>query len=328
MKKNIYIWCSDYNCSSGEGILANKFVNDLKKNNKKYKYKTKIPNINDYKFLKKFLGVWFERIIVPISGIFYLWIIYFKKGNARICYVNYLPLWNFLIFLLLPPKTILGPITGGSKFSKKFSFNNLLRKYVLSFFSEVSLLILSYRYNKALFATNLLEQKKLKKKNYLFNYVLKDIKFIKRNYKKSYDLIFYLRNHKNKNTDYQINLANHLASNLKIITIGEKINNRLIKNFGSIPRKKVCQILKKTRLAFISSENLYSFFSLDCYENGTYIIHNHLERKKIFDGNSFYLKENQITNIAKKIKKIILDYKPPNKFIIKKKLEFKNYFKI
>ena len=328
MKNKIYIWCSDTNKNSGEGILGNKFINDLRVNNPEFKYVIKYPKINKFNPIKKIIGINFERLVIPISGLIYLWFIYIGKKNKKICYVNYLPLWNFIIFILLPPNTILGPITGGSKFSKKFGINYILRKYILNFFSEVSLLILSYRYNKLLFATNLLEQKKLKKKNYLFNYVLKDIKFIKRNYKKSYDLIFYLRNHKNKNTDYQINLANHLASNLKIITIGEKINNRLIKNFGSIPRKKVCQILKKTRLAFISSENLYSFFSLDCYENGTYIIHNHLERKKIFDGNSFYLKENQITNIAKKIKKIILDYKPPNKFIIKKKLEFKNYFKI
>ena len=33
------------------------------------------------------------------------------KGN-KICYINYLPIWNFLIFVVLPKKTILGPITG------------------------------------------------------------------------------------------------------------------------------------------------------------------------------------------------------------------------
>ena len=34
-------------------------------------------------------------------------------------YLNYLPLWNFLIFILLPPKTLLGPITGGSQIQRK-----------------------------------------------------------------------------------------------------------------------------------------------------------------------------------------------------------------
>ena len=33
--------------------------------------------------------------------------------------MNYLPLWNPLLFILMPPNTILGPITGGSKFLKK-----------------------------------------------------------------------------------------------------------------------------------------------------------------------------------------------------------------
>ena len=107
-----------------------------------------------------------------------------------------------------------------------------------------------------------------------------------------------------------------------------KINNKLIKNFGFISRKKVCQILKKTKLAFISSENLYSFFSLDCYENGTYIIHNHLEKQNIYSGNYFYLKKDQIVKVDNKIKKIISNYKIPSKFKIKKNLNFKNYFKI
>ena len=328
MKNKIYIWCSDTNKNSGEGILGNKFINDLRVNNPEFKYVIKYPKINKFNPIKKIIGINFERLVIPISGLIYLWFIHISKKNKKICYVNYLPLWNFIIFLLLPPNTILGPITGGSKFSKKFDINYILRKYILNFFSEVSLLILSYRYNKLLFATNLLEQKKLKKKNYFFNYVLKDIKFKKRKFKKKYDLIFYLRDHKNKNTDYQIKLANHLASNLKIITIGMKINNKLIKNLGFISRKKVCQILKKTKLAFISSENLYSFFSLDCYENGTYIIHNHLEKQNIFTGNNFYLKKDQILKVDNKIKKIISNYKIPSKFKIKKNLNFTSYFKI
>ena len=33
MKKIVYIWCCDKNHNSGEGILANKFIQDLKKYN-------------------------------------------------------------------------------------------------------------------------------------------------------------------------------------------------------------------------------------------------------------------------------------------------------
>ena len=32
--------------------------------------------------------------------------------KKKTCYINYLPLWNFIIFIILPKNTILGPITG------------------------------------------------------------------------------------------------------------------------------------------------------------------------------------------------------------------------
>ena len=35
-----------------------------------------------------------------------------KKYYSGICYVNFLPLWNFFLFMFLPKQTILGPITG------------------------------------------------------------------------------------------------------------------------------------------------------------------------------------------------------------------------
>ena len=37
MKKKIFVWCSDVDKFTGEGILANKFINDLKKYNPKLK---------------------------------------------------------------------------------------------------------------------------------------------------------------------------------------------------------------------------------------------------------------------------------------------------
>ena len=52
LKNNIYIWCSDYNPNSGEGILANKFVNDLKNYNKNYNYKIIKPKTKIFKYLR------------------------------------------------------------------------------------------------------------------------------------------------------------------------------------------------------------------------------------------------------------------------------------
>ena len=49
----------------------------------------------------------FHKYLVPLIGIFYCWVAFFKK--KVIC--NHIPLWNILIFMLCPPKTIFGPIT-------------------------------------------------------------------------------------------------------------------------------------------------------------------------------------------------------------------------
>ena len=43
-------------------------------------------------------------------GIILIWKYHLLKN--KVSYINYLPIWNFFLFLLLPKKTILGPITG------------------------------------------------------------------------------------------------------------------------------------------------------------------------------------------------------------------------
>ena len=61
----------------------------------------------------------------------------------------------------------------------------------------------------------------------------------------------------------QVDLANKLSKKFKIITVGEKIPNPDIKNFGYMKRKNLLKILKKTKFAFLSPENLLSLFALD-----------------------------------------------------------------
>ena len=100
-KKIIYYWACDVSNSSGEGILGNSFLKKLKSENKdvlfenlnfrnKYKKSKKINIENDI------FNSNFHKYIYPIIGLLKLWI-FFLKGK-RICYINYLPLWNFIIF--------------------------------------------------------------------------------------------------------------------------------------------------------------------------------------------------------------------------------------
>ena len=83
MKNKIYIWCSDTNKNSGEGILGNKFINDLRVNNPEFKYVIKYPKINKFNLIKKIIGINFERLVIPISGLIYLWFIHISKKKKK-----------------------------------------------------------------------------------------------------------------------------------------------------------------------------------------------------------------------------------------------------
>jgi len=318
--KKIYIWCCDNSKNTGEGILANKFLKDLKFYNSNIKIIIKTPQKNNINSLT-------ERFIFPIKGLIYLWIMYISKKNKKICYLNYLPLWNFFLFLFLPPKTIFGPITGGSLFSKTPFINYFLRKYILNFFSTISKFIIKFRKKKLLFSTNLLKKKIGLNDNFFFNYILKDLKITKNKEKKIYDLIFYLRNHKNKNISLQIQLAKKLSKKFKILTIGEKIYKTNVRNLGFIPKKKLLKVLRKTKFSFLSGENLYSFFAMDCIASRTNILFNkNVEYKsKNFNGIEYFNYDNfseLLHNIEKTLNKKF-KYKIIN---CQKKISFKNYF--
>ncbi len=279
MKNEIYIWCCDISLSSGEGILANKFLSKLKKNNRKLKIRTYCPNI---KIKEKTFKDVIDRFFIPILGVIFLWLIFIFKRNKKLCYVNYLPLWNFILFVLLPPNTLLGPITGGSNYLKKPFFNYFLRKFIIKFLSRIGSLILKLRKNHILFSTDLLREYFPLNKNYYFNFVLEDLKLGNSNNKKKFDIVFYLRSHRNKNKLMQIKLIKELSKNYKILTVGDLSNITNVKDLGKIDRKKLLNYLKITKYAFISAENLYSFFCIDCLKSGTYIFHNNF---KIYNPN-------------------------------------------
>ena len=90
---------------------------------------------------------------------------------------------EFLNFFLLPPKTILGPITGGALYDRSNSINYLIRKILFPTFYKFSEFILNLRFkNQLLFSTELLKkylsEKTLKRSK--FNFVLNKLKFKKK----------------------------------------------------------------------------------------------------------------------------------------------------
>ena len=173
--EKVFFWASDYNTNSGEGRLGRLYINFYSKkfNVTPKKIKTSKIKILNYKYLS------------PFCGLLYAWIYFIKK--KKFIYLNYLPYWNFLIFLLLPPHCLIGPITGGSNYSKA-SKDYYIRKFIFPLFYFFSNTILKFRFESLIFSTDLLKKyldDKIKNKS-VFNFVFNAIKFKKINKKKKY----------------------------------------------------------------------------------------------------------------------------------------------
>ena len=142
IKYNIFVWSSDYENFTGEGLLARCFVENYFKNKGTIKI---ISNNSDYilkkkySFLKKkkYFNTFLTKYLYPFYGVILVW--YYHLKGKQTCYVNYLPLWNFLIFILLPKETILGPITGNIYKDNFYNLNTFFRKIIFPIFYFISL---------------------------------------------------------------------------------------------------------------------------------------------------------------------------------------------
>ena len=302
----IYFWACDISNNSGEGILANLFLKKFIENREKT-YFINIKNKNQKKnnFInnpKKF-NSFYHKYFLPYIGIINLWLKFFQ--SKKICYVNYLPLWNFIIFFLLPPKTILGPITG-TAFRSKYSL-------LFNFLEKISLIIIKARYKNIIFSTNFYEKKHyLNKKNFHFNFILSEFNYKKKNKKKKYDFIIYYRKNSKLEENYIYKIIHELKKyKYSFAIIGDKIKMKGNKNFGYISRKKAKKIISKCRFAISNPENLYSFFVQDCLSNNLLVFYNifflkfNSMRSKKMIPITFNNVEKDLRVILKKLKKNI-----------------------
>jgi hypothetical protein len=295
--KEIFFWACDYNASSGEGRLGRLFIKEYKK-----KFKVNIKRIKPFK--KKFLNY---KYLSPFLGVVIAWLYFLKK--KKFIYLNYLPYWNFLIFLLLPPNCKIGPITGGANFSKK-SKDYLIRKNVFPILYCLSNIILKFRFDNLIFSTDLLKENlpikiiKKSKFNFIF-YSIGNKKITKKNNFKSKDLnfLFYFRKHNNKAFEFPFALINKLISkNYSINIIGDKINIKGVKNYGYISHKKVLKLLERTRYSIVSNENIFSFFTIDCINNRVKLLTNNKVYNSIKYFKNNFVRFNFDTNNLKILK--------------------------
>jgi len=317
-KVDLYIWTNDYSSNTGEGRLGRNFISLLKKEYPQSLINIKTPKqeflIANNKIEKKYIAKknnCFNKYFIFIFGILYLW----SKRKNKIVYVNYLPLWNFLIFLLLPKKTILGPITGGANVEKIDSLENFIRFFLFPTFYKISLFIINIKFRKILFSTNLLKKyiKIKNKKSFFFNYVyslfLNNVHLIKKN--KIYDLIFYNRNYNSKKSYLIKNIILELPKEVKVCVIGDKCDGERFINKGYVSHEQALKLIRQSKLAFASSENLLSLFVIDCYNLGVKLIYdkNTLKNNIISSKNFLAINYKNSLNSSKSILKEIKKYK-------------------
>lgn len=292
LSEKIYCWSCDYSPNTGEGNLSRLFIS--KKIKKKIIYHPKI-----FLSKKSFLNY---KYFIPFVGVFFCWYYYFQ--NKKVAYINYLPLWNFIIFILLPPKTLIGPITGGSKFSKKSNY--LIRKYIFPIFYKISEIVILIRFQNPIFSTSLLKKYLFKKtiKRSNFDFVFEYIK-IKKKIKKNIDFLIYFKDHKNKKKLINFKLLKRILKlNFKVYCVGDYLKIPKIKNLKLVSKVKLNKILSRTRFSLCSEENFYSLYALDCINNNVKIV-TCIKNKKYINKykESFIFVNNNLSNLKAKLVK-------------------------
>ncbi len=263
--KNYIGWSCEYHQNTGEGKLARKFLNTY--------YSGKNVRVISPKF-----NFFLSEYLYQVFGIFVLWYYYFI--GKKLIYINYVPLWNFLIFLLSPPNTIFGPITGSIQINKIKNIKSAFRFFIIPLFYKISLSILNLRTKKLVFSTNILIKflnKNILKKSEL-NFILTNLKFKKtrKKNKKKYDLIVYYRNHENKFfSHHKILIKSQIKIGKKVLIIGDKLNINGALELGRVSKNKVINLINNSKYALSGDDNLLSFFNLECLQNNVKIIFNY-----------------------------------------------------
>ena len=333
-KYDLYCWACDFSPNRGEGILARHYIQSLsKKKQKKFFIKSTHGTFSINKGLIKKLNTtsrnmtklnlsFFENYLYPIYGIIYLWINYFRKRG--VCYLNFLPLWNTFLFILLPPNTHLGPITGFIYKKKVFNINSFFRKYISLILFKININILYNRQNVIYFSTDLLKPliKKKFKNKFFFNYLLQLVNIRKYHSKKNIDFVIYNRNYSVKNNFLRNKLLKCLNElKLNIIVVGDYLSYSKIRNLGFVSRKKISSLLKKTKFIINSGENPYNIFTIDAFNINVNIIYENI----FFDKIKFFSKNKLLFLNFKNNKKNNIFFKNKKNFFVKPSSITKDY---
>jgi len=317
IKHTTYIWACEFDKSSGEGLLANEFIKYYLKFNINSKIILETP------YLKYFIsnGKAVKKLDLKKKNIFF----YYKYFNPLIgevkiirqsyivdtvIYLNYLPIWNFLLFLLLPAKTILGPVTGSNVKNNIHSLKQIVRFILLPFFIFFSKKIILNKFRKIIFSTNLIKNINLVHYISNFSLIYLSSKNSRRKVFKDIDLVYYFRNHSNKFLKEEIYLLHKLIQlKFKILFCGDSLNNfsKLhINSLGYVPEAKLSALLDRCKFVIAPAENPHSFFIQKSILSNVHIIFRKSQMKFIKNiYNSYSVIDVDNKNLLQSIIKVL-----------------------
>lgn len=246
-----------------------------------------------------------RKYISPFIGIYKLYVNKFFL-NKEIIYVNYLPIWNFLLFLFFPNKIILGPITGSDYYTNINNINNKIRIILFPFFNSISKSLIK-RKKKIIFSTNLIDYNCNNAiKNFQLIYFLNRKNSLQKKTKKKIDFLFYYRNHPNKNQNKIFKILKILKKNGHVIKIcGDKLNIFDQENIGYLNKKKLNETLSMSKFILASTENPISFFVQDAMLNNVSVVFDQNSKKIASEYFQNYISIN-LLKIAKNSKSFFL----------------------
>lgn len=253
--------------------------------------------------------------------------------KKKIFFINYLPLWNFLIFALCPPNTHFGPITGSIYRGSIKNFDGFLRKYLMPFFFKFSLFFLKIRGQNLLFSTENLKEvveKKIKKKTF-YNFYLDDFNFKNNleNKNRDIDLIVYYRNYNTKNSSFLKKVILNISKSMKVYLVGDILHIKNVTNLGNIENNELLKYISRSKASLISAENFSSLFARDCMQNNLIIFHDYKDLiPSIFRNYTDIIKpinyddvDGSIVKIRNEIQNLKTSYQN------QKQINFDNFFK-
>ena len=291
-ERTLLILACDLRVTSGEGRLAllhlKNLENRLKKNHRcgsfqlKKSQKILSPNPrSDIRFVH--------------STLCYCWLLFHITrlrilGAENVFVLNYLPLWNFFFFLIVPKTFNLGPITGGglvndrhlSASIREKRLLQITRNILIPFLYELSSFIIRLRSLAVKPATQSVANKLNLKSTLPRAIEIDDTPFEAeklhtKNRLRSIDFVSYVGDHPLKNTALTVLVLNRLAAigyNVHLIgSVSVKTDINIKVNYHSVlPHKDVVDILRRSRCVFSLSLEEAGFFTFEAAVLGCLIL--------------------------------------------------------